>query len=375
VTCAPGRRLANFPGRHANLPQPGQTESCRNMENKILVSIVIPCRQEEKFIGKCLDSIIDNCYPQDELEVLVVDGMSDDGTREIVHEYSNKYTWIKLIDNPEKIIPAALNIGIRNALGDIIIRMDAHNIYGKDYIAKCVKYLNEYNVDNVGGVWHTLPGNNTAVAEAIALGLSNQFGVGNAYYRIGLKESRLVDTVPFGCYRRKMFDVIGLYDETMIRNEDDELNTRLIKNGGKILLVPEIVSYYYARDTLKKLWEMCFQYGYFKPLVIRKVGSVFTWRQIMPALFMAGMLIFLLLSFISGPFRWSFMTIVALYLALNLFYSLKISLAKGLKYFPILPLVFFALHTGYGTGYLKGIWDFLVREEARAPDREIALTR
>jgi len=172
--------------------------------NVSFVSVIIPCRNEEKFVGKCLDSIIQNEYPKDSIEVLVVDGLSDDRTREIVRHYSLRYPFIKLFDNAKKIVPSSLNIGIREASGEIIIRMDAHNEYEKDYIKKCVYYLEKYNADNVGGIWITRPGKETTVAGSIALALSHAFGVGNAYYRIGSKEPRYVDTVPFGCYKREI---------------------------------------------------------------------------------------------------------------------------------------------------------------------------
>ena len=216
-----------------------------------MVSIIIPCRDERRFIEKCLLSIIANDYPKESLQVLVVDGMSEDGTREILNQFSGKYPFIKMLDNPKKIVPVALNIGIKQARGNVIIRMDAHNVYGKDYISKCVKYLRKYNIDNVGGICITLPGRNTLLAQSIALALSHPFGVGNAHFRIGLKGPKYVDTVPFGCYKREVFEKIGLFDEDLVRNQDDELNVRLQRNGGKILLVPEIVSYYYARDSLE----------------------------------------------------------------------------------------------------------------------------
>ncbi|GJQ23461.1 MAG: hypothetical protein HBSAPP01_12510 [Candidatus Brocadia sapporoensis] len=207
------------------------------------ISIIIPSRNEEKFIDKCLDSIIAQDYSKEKLEILVVDGMSNDKTREFIKGYSKQHRYIKLLDNPGKIVPTAMNTGIRDAHGEIIIRMDAHNIYEKDYVSKCVKYLQEYNVDNVGGIWVTLPGSNTLIAQSIAFALSHPFGVGNAYFRIGSKEPRYVDTVPFGCYKREVFQRIGLFDEDLVRNQDDEFNLRLTKNGGKLLLVPDIVSY------------------------------------------------------------------------------------------------------------------------------------
>ncbi|MFA5779104.1 MAG: glycosyltransferase family 2 protein [Elusimicrobiota bacterium] len=331
------------------------------MKNESFVSIIIPCRNEEKFIGRCLGSVIANNYPNDKLEVLVIDGMSEDVTRKIVRKYAEKYPFVKLLENPNKIVPTALNIGIKNAQGEIIIRMDAHNVYEKDYIPKCVKYLKKYDVDNVGGVLVTLPAGDNVLSRSIALALSHPFGVGNSYFRIGTKEPRYVDTVPFGCYKKEVFEKIGLFDEDLIRNQDDEFNLRLIKSGGKILLVPEIVSYYYARDSLAKLWKMYFQYGYFKPLVVRKVGGVLTWRQTIPSLFVGSLLTMGLLSFLNGYFLLLFLFVAGFYAVVNFYFSLNISIKnKNLFLVPFLIISFGILHFSYGLGYLKGILDFIV---------------
>ena len=159
--------------------------SLRN-NNLPLVSTIIPCRNEEKFIGQCLDSIIVNDYPKEKLEILIIDGLSEDKTRTIIENLKFKIgnSNIKLLDNPKKFTPAALNIGVKNAKGEIIIRMDAHARYKKDYISKCVKYLQEYKADNVGGIWITIPRDNSIIGKSIAFVLSSSFGVGNAYYRV-----------------------------------------------------------------------------------------------------------------------------------------------------------------------------------------------
>lgn len=341
-----------------------------------IISIIIPCRNEEKFISNCLDSIIANDYPKNRLEILVVDGMSDDGTKDIIKQYSKRYHFIRMLENHRKIVPVALNIGINNAQGDIILRMDAHVIYEKNYISKCLKYLKEHDVDNVGGVMITLPSKNTVLAQSIALAVSHPFGVGNAYFRTGSQKPKYVDTVPFGCYKKEVFKEIGLFDEDLVRNQDDEFNLRLIKNKGKILLVPDIISYYYARDSLPKLWKMYFQYGYFKPLVALKVGAVLTWRQLIPAFFVGSLIISLILSFIFSPFLWLLALILSLYIAINFFFSFFISLNKGLKYVLSLPLVFLTLHFSYGIGYLKGICDFIIlKKHKRKKIKDIPITR
>lgn len=340
------------------------------------VSIIIPCRNEERHIGKCLDSIIEQDYPKEKIEIMVVDGMSNDKTREIIKEYSKQHQHVILLDNPKKIVPTAMNKGIQNAHGEIIIRMDAHNIYEKDYVSKCVKYLQEYDVDNVGGIWVTLPSNDTLFAQSIAFALSHSFGVGNAHFRIGSKEPKFVDTVPFGCYKREVFQKIGLFNEDLVRNQDDEFNLRLIKNGGKILLVPEIVSYYFARESLAKLWKMYFQYGYFKPLVVKKVGAVLTGRQLMPAIFVGSLIISGIFSPLLKPFLILFLLLIFLYLSANIIASGSIALKKGLQYIFALPIVFATLHFSYGIGYLKGIWDFIIlKKHKRNKIADVPLTR
>ena len=196
------------------------------------------------------------------MEALVVDGMSSDKTREIVKEYAQKGNTVNLIDNHSFTAPAGMNVGIKEAKGQAVVIMGAHAIYAKDYVSKCVKYLNQYNADAVGGLMQTLSGSKTLKAKAIALALSSSFGVGNSYFRTGVKEPKLVDTVPFGCYRKEVFDKIGNFNKNLTRNHDIEFNLRLKKAGGKILLVPDIKSYYYARATFRELFRNNFQNGF-----------------------------------------------------------------------------------------------------------------
>lgn len=220
------------------------------LSERPFVSIVVPCRNETEYIRPLLDSILANTYPRDRLEVLIVDGMSDDGTRAVIAEYVARHPVIRLLDNPKRITPCALNLGISRARGTIIVRMDAHASYPPNYVADLVDWLERTGADNVGGAWVTLPGGDTATARAIAAALSHPFGIGNARYRLGTTELREVDTVPFGCFRRDVFDRVGLFDEELVRNQDDEFNFRLLRAGGRILLVPGVVSHYYARRTL-----------------------------------------------------------------------------------------------------------------------------
>jgi len=206
------------------------------------VTVIVPCRNERRYIAACLDSILATAYPADRLEVLVVDGASDDGTRDAVRAYAAREPRVRLLDNPRRSAPAALNLGIRAARGEIIARMDAHVVYPPHYLPVLVEALLETGADNVGCPIVTLPADESATARAIACALSHPFGVGNSRFRIGSAVRREVDTVPFGCFRRDVFDRVGLFDEELIRNQDDEFNFRLIRSGGRVLLVPDVAA-------------------------------------------------------------------------------------------------------------------------------------
>jgi glycosyltransferase involved in cell wall biosynthesis len=344
--------------------------------NKIDLSIVIPCRNEKNFIDKCLESIIKNDFPKDRLEVLIADGMSEDGTRDIIRQYSNKYPFIIFMDNPRKTTPVAMNIGIRQARGNYIVILSSHSEIDKNFLKLNFDNITQYNVDCVGGILITVPQNNTILAKSIAKALSHPFGVGNAYFRTGSKESRNVDTVPFGCYKKNVFTNIGFFDEDLIRNQDDELNHRLIKKGGKILLIPDIISYYYSRGSLTKLWRMYYQYGYFKPLVSIKIGAILTLRQILPALFLMSVFLSAIAILFSSHFLYIFTFIVFSYLFLNIVISLFIALREDLRHLFYLPFVFATIHIGYGVGYLKGILNFIVlKHHLRKKVSDVPMTR
>ena len=273
------------------------TPASDNLPNSIvpatefrMVSIIIPCRNEAKWIETCLESIAANDFPKDQLEVLVLDGMSTDGTQSIVEAFTASHGWVRLLENPRRTAPAALNIGIAAARGRVIMRMDAHNEYPTDYISKLVHWLEKSGADNVGGLWITRPSSDTAMAKAIAFGCSHPFGVGNARYRTGVTEPCEADTVPFGCYRRDVFDRVGMFDEELVRNQDIEFNLRVRGAGGSILLVPDVKSYYHARTSLRLLWRTHSQNGYFNVCVVRKTRGRLISRQVVPPLFVLALL-------------------------------------------------------------------------------------
>lgn len=324
-----------------------------------MVSVICPIYNEEKYIGSFLESILKQDYPKEDLEILLVDGMSKDKTRVIISVYSQKYPFLKLVNNPQQTVPYAMNNGIKSAQGDIIIRLDAHAEYPSNYFSVLVKKLEELEgADNVGGVCITLPCNETPVAISIAECLSNKFGMGNSYFRVGAKEVTSVDTVPFGCFRKALFDKIGLYDTDMIRNQDDELNGRIIKNGGKIYLLPEVEIKYFARDKISKVRKMFYQYGLYKPLGNKKLGSPATVRQFFPLLFVLGLVLGLIFCIVF-PVLWPiYAAIILLHLLIGMFEGIKSAQSTGFKgCIFIMPYIFMTMHICYGIGYLKGMYN------------------
>ena len=320
------------------------------------VSVVCPIYNEERFIGSFIDSVLAQDYPADKLEVLLIDGMSKDNTRRIVEQYTGRHSHIRLLDNPHKTVPFALNKGISMATGEVVVRLDAHCTYPTNYISRLVEGLYSLGADNVGGLWNTLPAKDTAECMAIAIASSHPFGVGSSTHKIGTTEVMKVDTVPFGCYRKDVFDRIGLFDEELTRNQDDEFNARLIKNGGSIYILPDIVIDYTARDSMKKMRRMYYQYGLFKPLVNKKLGSAATIRQFFPALFVIGIVAGAALSMFCTPVAYIYAGVMALYFAIGT--GIGIAKAAKLKKPALalyLPYTFLNVHLSYGIGYIKGI--------------------
>ncbi|MFA5095649.1 MAG: glycosyltransferase family 2 protein [Candidatus Paceibacterota bacterium] len=322
--------------------------------NNSFVSIVVACRNEEKLIGKCLGSIAEQDYQKDKIEVLVVDGISEDKSREIINDYSEKFPYIRILDNPKKFTNFAFNIGIRESKGEIITLMGAHAIYEKDYVSKCVKYLKEYDADNVGGVLKTVPAEDTLVAKSIAYCFSSFFGTGGSYFRIGSKKPRWVDTVFGGCYKREVFNKIGFFNEKLSKSQDFEFNLRLKKSGGKILLAPDIVAYYYPKSNLEDFLRHNFEDGVWAILPFKFVKAPFNLRHYIPLLFILTFLLTFIFGIFFFPARIIFDLIFGSYLMLNLFFSIGIAFRRGFRYLFIMPIVFIYRHFGYGMGSLLG---------------------
>lgn len=322
-----------------------------------VVSVVIPCRNEEKFIADCLDSLIAQDYPKDRIEVLVVDGMSEDGTRAIVKDYALKHPYIMLVDNPRKITPCAFNAGIKNSTGLLVMLMGAHATYRDDYISKCVKYSLQYNADNVGGILITLPRRDTFVGRAVVQALTNRFGVGGSVFRTGSKEPKWVDTVFGGCYKREVFEKIGLFNEELVSTQDMEFNLRLKRAGGRILLVPDIVCRYYTRSDLRSFLRNNFRNGLWAVLPFKFTEHMpVSLRHLVPLAFTLSLFGSALLSFFVPAFFWLFLLVSGSYLLTNVYFSSKIAtLEKEPRYLLVMPAMFASLHVTYGLGSLLGL--------------------
>jgi succinoglycan biosynthesis protein ExoA len=382
------------------------------------VSIVIPCRNERGHIRACLASTLNQMEPAGGFEVIVADGMSDDGTREILSRLAEEVAGkpadaapslggegrgegeslksasapgclLRIIDNPGRIVSKGLNAAIRAARGDIIIRMDAHTEYATDYVRECVAALQATAADNVGGPACTKA--QTFIEKAVSAAYHSPFSVGGARFHDTDYEG-YVDTVTYGCWPRSTFEKFGLFDEELVRNQDDEYNLRITRGGGKIYQSPKIKSWYRPRGTLAALFKQYMQYGYWKVRVIQKHKLPASWRHLVPGAFVLALMLLFLLSLacevfgflLHGPrpVKWawpvkpsllhwaayftgqlstfSFLLICSAYLLAVLVASVVTAAKTEWKLLPVLPLVFGCYHFGYGFGFLRGILDFII---------------
>ena len=330
------------------------------------VSIICPVFNEEKYIEACIVSILEQDYPKEAMEVLFIDGNSTDNSTGIIKRYTAQYSFLKLLNNPERIVPYALNKGVEAAKGEVIMRLDAHCTYPTNYISELVRYLYQLNADNVGGVWNTQPAKDTPICQAIAFASSHPFGVGGSMHKIGASKIMETDTVPFGCYKREIFDKTGLFDTDLVRNQDDEFNGRLLNLGGKIYLIPQVIINYTARDTLCKMRKMYYQYGLYKPLVNKKLGAPATVRQFFPILFLLGLTIGGVVCMIWPLLLHFYTSVLLLYLFIGIVVG---SMGAIRAHQPLLallmPYVFFNIHMSYGIGYLVGIFNVLGKKTAQ----------
>jgi succinoglycan biosynthesis protein ExoA len=319
------------------------------------VSVIIPCRDEAHFIDECLESVLASEYPPDRLEVIVADGISSDGTRQRLEWHATRDTRLRLIDNPASTTPQGLNRAIAAAQGEFILRLDAHAWIAPDYIPRAVQNLDEWGADCVGGAMRIVTPDSGAFAKAIRIGLSQRFGVGDAHFRTGSDQPRLVDTVFGACWRREVFERIGCFDERLERSQDIEFSTRLRRAGGTILMSPEMKILYYAPATLARFWRHNWSNGVWAILPFAHVsGMVVRWRHLMPLALVVGLAGSMAAAAGTG-IGWLAWMIAGPYLAANCIASAQNawkqrSMKLGLQ----LPVVFASLHLAYGVGSLWG---------------------
>lgn len=322
------------------------------------VTVIMPIRNEADFIARSLSAVLAQEYPHAQLEVLIADGMSTDSTRSIISSLSADYPDIALhiIDNPGSIVPTGLNLAIKRARGEIIIRVDGHTIIAPNYITECVEALRRTDADNVGGRMDAV--STTPIGKAIALATSSPFGVGGSRFHYSTQEE-WVDTVYMGAWRKNLFERIGFFDEELVRNQDDEFNYRLRAHTGKILLSNRIRSQYFNRASFKALWRQYFQYGYWKVRVMQKHPRQMQFRQFIPPLFVAVAIGGAILAPFSKVFLVLWLLALIAYGTVNIGISWRMAQQQGREYLRWLPLIFATLHFAYGTGFWRGMLRFI----------------
>ncbi len=329
------------------------------------VSIVVPCLNEERTISQLLDAIYDQDFPRSDVEVIIADGLSTDGTREEISKFQKAHSdlSVKVIDNPKRLIPSGLNLAISAAKGAYIVRLDAHCVPRPDYLRRGLAALESGRGWSVGGVWEIKPGGAGWMADSISIAASHPLGVGDAFYRF-TNQPREVDTVPFGAFSKELITRIGGFDETLHANEDYEFNTRIRQAGGKIWLNPEIRSIYFARPTLAELARQYARYGFWKCIMLRRYPNSLRPRQAVPPLFVLSLLVLPLAGLIWPWLQWVLLAEVVSYILLLLgaafFKTLEF---KQIKLLVGIPLAMATMHLSWGAAFL---WSLFSTQQRKA---------
>lgn len=315
-----------------------------------MITVLCPTYNEAEYIEKVLKFFIDSL--PGEKELLIIDGGSTDGTKNIINEWTNKYSNIHLLENENKYVPFALNIGIKNSNGDPIIRLDAHTEYAEDYFEQIIKTFNETGADIVGGPMNTV--GKTSFQLAVAQATSTVFGVGDSKIHKG-KYKGESDHVYLGAWRRKLFDEIGYFDERLIRNQDDEFHYRAKSKGKKIYLNSQIKSFYYPRSSALELFKQYYQYGLYKPLILKNIKSEIKLRHLIPAFFVTY-----LITLPMSLFSTAYLIPLILYLILEFIFSFfnKKNIGVKIKSLVVYPII----HISYGLGFLRGLIKWIPKE-------------
>jgi glycosyltransferase involved in cell wall biosynthesis len=343
------------------LPEPA------NESSMPAISVIVPMRNEARTISSCLDSLLTQTIPCSEYEIIVVDGMSDDGSAGIVRRLQDKSPNLRVFKNPSRTMSAGMNIGLRHAGSSIVMVAGAHASYPSGYLETCLRYLDRTGADVVGGPLLTTAKGGFA-SRIIAAILSSRFGVGNAAFRTGMKEG-WVDTVPYGAYRKEIFDRCGIYDEDLVRAQDSELHARIRHNGGRIYQTPELVTYYYPVSTFQALWRKAFQDGSWQMLAAAKNPQSIALRRFAPV-FMVLLIAGLGLMTILFPATWAAIAVFALlYFFAGVYFAPAQSGGTGPLPRILLPLFSFPFHVCYGMGTLAGLWHVLRKPVLSHPAR------
>lgn len=322
------------------------------------VSIIVPMRNEERYIEACLSSLLAQDYPAGHFEVLVADGRSSDRSRALAESYAGGDSpQVRLLDNPKRTTASGLNVGLRAARGEIVVRVDAHAVVEPDFLSQSVTALEASGADAVGGPIRTV--SRGLIGEAIALAMSSPFGVGDAAFRHSQRE-QWTDTVPFAAYRRGLFERAGLFAEDIERGEDDEFHYRLREDGGRILLTPAIRSTYYSRSSLPGVFWQYFSYGRGKVEVLRRHPSQARLRQLVPGLFVSALVGSAVFASRGGRCALPLVAVSGAYTGASLAASVSVAARRGWRHLPLLPLAFACLHVGYGIGFLTALVGLLV---------------
>lgn len=328
------------------------------------VSIIVPCYNEEATIRLLLEALAAQSYPSARMEVVIADGLSSDGTREQIARFQREKPElaVRVVDNSERNISAGLNVALRAAQGELIVRLDAHSAPAVDYVERCVEALRAGDGDNVGGVWQIQPGGPGWVAEAIAAAAAHPLGVGDARYRVG-GGAQAVDTVPFGAYRRSLAEQIGFYDETLLTNEDYEFNVRVRQAGGVVWMDPKIRSRYFARASLGALARQYWRYGYWKARMLKRYPHTARWRQLLPPVFVLSVVILALLAPFVAAARWLLGLGLGVYaLALLLGGAAAAVQKRKPALLAGVPLAIAVMHFAWGGAFL---WSILVHDGSK----------
>jgi succinoglycan biosynthesis protein ExoA len=326
----------------------------------LTVSVIVPCYNEQNTILLLLEAVYAQTFPRSQMEVVIADGLSKDGTRLQIADFQSSHPdlSLRIVDNPGRTIPSALNRAIQAAQGEMIVRLDAHSVPQPDYVARCVTALEQRLGDSVGGVWEIRPRGAGWQARAIALAAAHPFGVGDAHYRF-TTTAQIVDTVPFGAFQRSLVERIGYFNEDLLTNEDYEFNVRLRQSGGKIWLDPAIRSVYFARADLVELARQYWRYGYWKARMLRRYPGTVRWRQALPPLFVLSLVILLLLAVWWPVARWLFVIESAGYAVVLSLAGLQLGKKqKDWKLILSVPLAIATMHLAWGSAF---IWSLVFK--------------